>query len=90
MIIEIVSVLFLIANLLLAMLVFVLIARPQRLMGLLAYLGKLQDEWRARRLSLEQEQQLLNMANRMQLVALLLLLGCSFFSGAAIAYLRLL
>jgi len=59
-------------------------------MGFLAYLGKLQNEWRARRLSLEQEEQLLNMAKRMQLVAVLLLLGCSFFSGAAIAYLQLL
>ena len=90
MIIEAISFLFLVANLILAILVFVLIARPERLMGLLAYLGRLQEEWRSRRLSLDQEEQLLNMAKRMQLVALLLLLGCSFFSGAIIAYLQLL
>ena len=81
MIVEAVGLLFIIANLLLALFVFVLIARPERLMGFLAYFGHLQKEWRERRLSLEQEEQLLNIASRMQTICVLLLLVCSFFLG---------
>ena len=77
-------------NLIMALSVFVLIARPEKMMFFLTYLGGNQAKWEQGLVDEQEEQRLLLMAKRLQSVGLLILFACSFLCGALISYLQLL
>ena len=78
-----------VSNVLLALVVFVLIARPERMMGWLSTLSGMRETWLSGRLSEADEAQLLVLARRLQLPLLALLFGWSFFCGAILTWTRL-
>lgn len=78
-----------ISNVLLALVVFVLIARPERMMGWLSSLSGMREVWLSGRLSEKDEVRLLNLAHRLRLPLLALLFGWSFFCGAILTWARL-
>ncbi len=78
-----------VSNVVLALAVFVLLARPERAMGWLCTLSGMRDVWLSGRLSEEDEARLLNLASRLRLPLLALLFGWSFFCGAILTWARL-
>ena len=77
------------SNLVLALMTFVLLARPDKMLGILAHLTGLSEEWRLGRLLRTDQQRLLLLSERLRLPALLLLFGWSFFCGAVMRFLYL-
>ena len=75
------------SNLVLAMSTFILLARPDKMMGLLAYLSGDIRSWRLGTLVQQDQQRLMLLGNQLQIPALVLLFGWSFFCGAAIRFL---
>ena len=78
-----------VSNVLLALGVFVLIARPERMMGWLSTLSGMREVWISGRLSEKDEARLLNLARQLRLPLLALLFGWSFFCGAILTWARL-
>ena len=78
-----------ISNVLLALAVFVLLARPERAMGWLSTLSGMREVWLSGRLSEKDEARLLDLASRLRLPLLALLFGWSFFCGAILTWARL-
>jgi hypothetical protein len=76
-------------NLFFAIAVFVLLARPKQMIGLMAGLSGFARRWREGRVSAEDESDILQAAEGWGRVALLLLFLSSFLSGTLIAYLQL-
>ena len=76
------------SNLMLAMLTFVLLARPDKMMGLLARLSGDGEAWRLGTLMHQEQQKLLLLGHQLQWPALFLLFGWSFFCGALIRFLH--
>ncbi len=87
--ISLISVLLALSSILLALGAFVLLARPEQVLGWLAILGSLREVWLSGRLSEEEEDRLMAMAHRLQGPALVLLFSWSFFCGAVLALVRL-
>ena len=77
-------------NLIMALSVFVLMARPEKMMFFLAYLGGTQAKWEQGLVDEQEEQRLMFLAKRLQSVGLLMLFAYSFLCGALISYLQLL
>ena len=77
-------------NLFIALSVFVLIVRPEKIMGFLAYLGSRRQDWESGNLDEMAEYRLFMLARRLQIFGLLLLFLFSFVSGALISYIQLL
>ena len=75
------------SNLMLAMLTFILLARPDKMLGILSYLSGEIDTWRLGMLLRQDQQRLLILGEKLRWPALLLLFGWSFFCGAAIRFL---
>ena len=75
------------SNLMLAMLVFVLLARPDKMMGLLASVNGRSEEFRLGRLGQQDYRRFLELAEGLHWPAIALLFGWSFFSGALIRFL---
>ncbi|MFT5683138.1 MAG: hypothetical protein ACI8RZ_004065 [Myxococcota bacterium] len=78
-----------ITNVILALAVFVLLARPERAMGWLSTLSGMREVWLSGRLSEKDEARLLALASRLRLPLLALLFGWSFFCGAILTWARL-
>ena len=78
-----------ISNVLLALVVFVLMARPERVMGLLCRLSGMQEVWLSGRLSEQDEARLLDLAHQLRAPMLALLFGWSFFCGAVLTWAQL-
>ncbi len=78
-----------VSNVLLALAVFVLLARPERTMGWLSTLSGMREVWLSGRLSEEDEARLLDLASRLRYPLLALLFGWSFFCGAILTWARL-
>ena len=74
---------------LLALAVFVLLARPERAMGWLSTLSGMREVWLSGRLSEQDEARLLSLASRLRVPMLLLLFGWSFVCGAILTWARL-
>ena len=77
------------SNVLLALSVFVLLARPERAMGWLSTLSGMREVWLSGRLSEADEENLILLAGRLRIPLLALLFGWSFFSGAILTWARL-
>ena len=77
------------SNLVLALLTFVWLARPDKVLGILAHLNGLSEEWRLGRLLIRDRQRLLLLSERLRFPALVLLFGWSFFCGAVMRFLYL-
>ena len=77
------------SNVLLAVSVFVLMARPERALGWLARLNGMGDVWLSGRLSEADEERLLTLADRLRWPMLILLFGWSFVCGAILTWSRL-
>lgn len=78
-----------ISNVLLALVVFVLIARPDRAMGWLCTLSGMREVWLSGRLSEKDEARLLDLAHQLRVPMLTLLFGWSFFCGAILTWAQL-
>ena len=78
-----------VSNVALALAVFVLLARPERVMGWLCSLSGMREVWLSGRLSEQDEARLLDLANRLRLPMLALLFGWSFFCDAILTWARL-
>ena len=78
-----------ISNVLLALAVFILLARPERAMGWLSTLSGLREVWLSGRLSEKDEARLMDVAARLRFPMLALLFGWSFFCGAILTWARL-
>lgn len=74
---------------LLAVLVFILMARPERAIGWLCALQGMRGTWLAGRLSEQDEARLLTLAQRLGFPALFLLFGWSFVCGALLTWAQL-
>jgi hypothetical protein len=75
------------SNLVLAMSTFILLARPDKMLGILAYLSGDIEAWRLGVMLRQDQKRLILLGNKLQLPALVLLFGWSFFCGAAIRFL---
>lgn len=75
------------SNLMLAMLTFVLLARPDKMLGILSFLSGEAEAWRLGMLLQQDQQRLLILGDKLRWPALLLLFGWSFFCGAVIRFL---
>ena len=73
-----------ISNLILALLTFVLLARPEKLLGILARIAGVRDEWRLGYLLEADRDRLLHLGRAIGFPALLLLFMWSFFCGVMI------
>jgi hypothetical protein len=77
------------SNVFLAVLVFVLMARPERALGLVCRLSGMTDVWLSGRLSEAEEARLLVLARRLGWLLLVLLFGWSFVCGAILTWSQL-
>lgn len=77
------------SNVVLALVVFVLMARPERALGWLCFFNGMHEIWLAGRLSEEDETRLLTLARRLGGPSLLLLFGWSFVCGALLTWAQL-
>ena len=73
-----------VSNLFLALFTFVLIARPEKLLGLLALVAGVREEWRLGYLMESDREKLLHLGRSLGFPALLLLFSWSFFCGVMI------
>ena len=78
-----------IANLIVAMLVFVLMTRPEKMLGIVAYLTDLHADWKQGSITEEDLYRLMRVAKKIQWLALFSLFGFSFMCGSLIAFLQL-
>ena len=76
-------------NLVLALGVFTLVARPEQLLGVFASLAGEREAWDSGRLDEATRQHLLTLARRAQTPALIFLFGWSFLCGAVLTWSRL-
>ena len=73
-----------VSNLLLALFIFVLLARPEKLLGVLARVAGVREEWRRGYLMEADRERLLHLGRSLGFPALLLLFTWSFFCGVMI------
>lgn len=73
-----------VSNLFLALFTFVLIARPEKLLGILAMVAGVREEWRLGYLMESEREKLLHLGRSLGFPALLLLFAWSFFCGVMI------
>ena len=77
------------SNVILAVGVFIVMARPERALGFLCHLAGLGEIWRSGRLSEADETRLLILAHQLRWPMLILLFGWSFVCGAVLTWSRL-
>ena len=75
------------SNLMLALVTFVLLARPDKMLGVLARIQGVSEAWRMGTLLQKEQLKLLQIGHNLRTPALLLLFGWSFFCGATIRFL---
>ena len=71
------------------LLCFVLISRPEKLLGLLMLLSGHQEDWHSGKIDSDLEQRHYAIAKRLEWLVLFALFGWSIFCGAMLAYARL-
>ena len=71
------------------LLCFVLISRPEKLLGLLVFFSGHQEDWHSGKIDGELEQKHYAIARRIEWFVLFALFGWSVFCGAMLAYARL-
>ena len=76
-------------NLFAAMVVFVLLTRPEKMFGIISYFVDLRKEWLAGRLKDDDYARLEHVAGRLEWFALLTLFTFSFLCGSLIAIIQL-
>lgn len=86
---SLISYVIMLVNLFVAMVVFVLITRPEKMFGIVSYFADLREEWATGTLGEEDYARLFRIANRLQWLALFCLLGFSFLCGSLIAIIQL-
>lgn len=74
------------SNVAMALVVFLVMARPEHMLGWLCHLHGMRDIWRAGKLSAADEAKLLGVAVRLRAPMLVLLFGWSFVSGAILTW----
>ena len=77
------------SNMILALFTFVLLARPEKLMGILAIIAGVKEEWRFGYLLESDREKLIHLGYSLRYPALLLLFGWSFFCGVMIRFLSM-
>jgi len=75
------------SNLLLALLTFVLLARPDKMLGILAYFSGDSEAFRLGKMLQHERNKLIMLGERIRWPVLILLFGWSFFCGALIRFL---
>ena len=73
-----------VSSLFLALFTFVLIARPEKLIGILAMIAGVREEWRLGYLMEAERDRLIHLGRSLGFPALLLLFAWSFFCGVMI------
>jgi|GEM_PF-5810624 len=86
----IVAILLLACTLFFSMICFLLIAQPQRVLGLIVYFANMQEEWHEGKIDLEQEKRLYASARKIEKIVLLSLFGWSCFCGGVWALIEIL
>ena len=71
------------------LLCFVLISRPEKLLGLFVLFSGHQEDWHSGKIDSELEQRHYAIVKRLEWLVLLALFGWSIFCGAMLAYARL-